>query len=316
MTKPIPKKVLVTARTMSRVLSAFVPVLERAGWIVDCETPAGQRFAAEDLAGLAEGCHAMIVGDDELSPDFFARAPETLGLVVKWGVGTDSIDYLAAEAAGVRVFNTPRMFGAEVADLAMGYVLSLARNIVAVHSAVQAGVWPQPEGITLAGRTLGIVGFGDAGQSLARRAAAFGMDVIFSDPYFPANPEDDRRREVAELFGEADFVVMTCPSTSETRGMVAQASLSLMKHGSFLVNVARGDLVVEEDLCDALASGQLAGAALDVFGEEPLPMSSPLRDQSSVIFGAHNGSNTRAGLLRASERATEIVIDWGGGMGL
>lgn len=308
------KKLLVTARTMSRVLSAFLPLFEGAGWVVDCDTPEGQRFGAEELAARAAGYHAIIVGDDDLSADFFACVPETLQLVVKWGVGTDSIDYPAAEAAGVKVLNTPRMFGAEVADLAMGYVLALARNIVSVHSGVQSGAWPQPEGVTLAGCTLGIVGFGDAGQSLARRAESFDMAVIFHDPYFLANREDGRQREVEELFRNADFVVMTCPSTSETRGMVAQASLSIMKHGSFLINVARGDLVVEDDLCDALDQGQLGGAALDVFEEEPLAMSSRLRNQDSIIFGAHNGSNTRAGLMRASERATEIVIEWGGGV--
>ena len=306
------KRLLVTAKTMSRVLTQFIPVLERNGWDVVCKTPEGQSFSAMELAALTAGFDAVVAGDDDFSREFFAKAPSRMRLIVKWGVGTDSIDHEAAHEVGILVKNTPKMFGAEIADLAMGYVIALSRRIFTVHHGVVEGGWPQPEGISLVGKTIAIVGFGDAGSSLASRAQAFGMDVAFHDPFESGN-EYTRSVSMVEVFQQGDFVVLTCPSTPDTRGLVSSPMLSRMKKEAFLVNVSRGELVDEEDLCDALQSGQIAGAALDVFQREPLPWSSPLRNFSTVLFGAHNASNTSDGLVRASRLATEIVIKWGRG---
>lgn len=304
------KKVLITAKTMSRVLPQFIPVFELAGWDVVCKTPEGQSFSATELVAISAGFDAVIAGDDDFSREFFANAGSRMRLLVKWGVGTDSIDYEAARQAGISVRNTPKMFGAEIADLAMGYVIALSRNILTVHQGVVEGGWPQPEGISLAGKTIGIVGFGDAGSSIASRAQAFGMNVIFHDP-FERGGQFAHSVRMVEVFEQGDFVVLTCPSTPQTRGLVSEPMLSRMKREAFLVNVSRGDLVNEGDLCDALESAQIAGAALDVFQGEPLARSSPLRKFPSLLFGAHNASNTSDGLVRASRMATEIVVGWG-----
>ena len=306
------RKLLVTAKTMSRVLDEFLQDFENAGWEVLCTVPEGQSFSASELVALVPGCDAMIVGDDDLSLHFFNLAPARLRLVVKWGVGTDTIDQAAAESAGVLVRNTPGMFGAEIADLAFGYVLALARNIVPVHQGVLAGAWPQPEGTTLAGKTIAIVGLGDAGTNLATRAEAFGMQVVFHDPYQDATTSW-RSVSLMKAFEEGDFVVLTCPSTEETRGLASQPMLGRMKKNAYLVNVARGDLVNEKDLLTVLESEQIAGAALDVFQQEPLPGKSTLRKFANLILGAHNGSNTREGLVRASQKACQIVVEWGRG---
>ena len=303
------RKVVVTARTMSRVVEPFQKELRANGWEVNIILPEGQAFSSGDLAEAGVGAEAMIIGDDEASEEFFSYVAPCLRLLVKWGVGTDSIDFRAAERFGVKVHNTPGAFSNEVADLALAYVLALSRGVVDTHLQVVRGAWPQNPGTTLSGKTMGLIGFGAIGQGTAHRAQAFGMDVLFYDPYFAGQiPPGCADRGRDQIFSEADFVVLACPSTAETRGIINSKSLALMKPSSFLVNVARGDLVIEDDLVAALNNGSLAGAALDVYQHEPLPSSSELRDFQNVIFGAHNGSNTLEGLMRASSMATEIVL--------
>ena len=303
------RKIVITAQTMSRVVEPFQQILSDKGWDVRITLPKGQSFSSRDLAEAGRGARAMIIGDDEATEEFFSSVSPSLKVLVKWGVGTDSIDFQAAERFGVEVHNTPGAFSDEVADLALAYVLALSRHVVDTHLQVVGGAWPQISGTTLSGKTLGLVGFGAIGQATANRAQAFGMDVLFYDPYFTGqNPPGCVKRDSDQIFREADFVVLACPSTPETRGIVNSKSLALMKPSSSLVNVARGDLVIEEDLVAALTEGSLAGAALDVYQDEPLPVSSSLRDISNVIFGAHNGSNTVEGLMRASSMATDIVL--------
>jgi D-3-phosphoglycerate dehydrogenase len=302
------RHLVVTAGPMNKVLSHFIEEIESMGWTVLSAVPKGQGFNFQELLGVSAGADAMIIGDDEASREFFQGVGGRLSLLVKWGIGTDSIDFDAACEAGVAVQNTPGVFGSEIADLAMGYVLSLARHIVQVHNAVKNNEWVKPQGISLDGKTLSIVGLGDGGGNLAKRAEAFGMTVKYHDPFV-----DNPRYEscpIEEVFSSGDFVVLTCPSTDQTRGIASISNLSLMKKGAFLVNVARGDLVVEEDLAHVLRTGHLAGAALDVFQVEPLPEDSTLRNYENVIFGAHNASNTRDALLRATGKAVEILRNW------
>ena len=306
------RKLTITAHTMAKVADSFVSLLEDRGWEVCLRVPVGQRFSAPELAEVADGSEAMIIGDDEASEFFFQSVAPHLRLLVKWGVGTDAVDFQAAERFGVQVRNTPGAFSDEVADLALAFVLALARNIVSVHSGVVEGRWDQVPGTTLALRTLGIVGFGGIGQAVASRSIAFGMKVLFFDPYYSQVPPSEcLSRSFSEVMANSDFLVLTCPSTPETRGIVNSNSLSLMKDGSSIVNVARGDLIVERDLVGSLKSGRLAGAALDVYETEPLPESSDLRKCPNVVLGAHNGSNTEQGLMRASLTATKIVISYG-----
>lgn len=303
---------MITAQTMSRVVELFQQRLENQGWEVRVTLPTGQRFSPGDLAGAGRGAQAMIIGDDEASEEFFSAVAPNLRLLVKWGVGTDSIDFRAAERFGVEVRNTPGAFGNEVGDLALAYVLALSRNVVETHVQVSRGQWPQIIGETLSGKTLGLIGFGEIGQAIAHRARAFGMHVLFHDPYFAGEIQPGCERGTSrQVFSQADFIVLACPSTPETRGLIRSNTLALVKPSCFIVNVARGDLIIEEDLVVALNNGSLAGAALDVYQREPLPKSSALRDCSTVILGAHNGSNTVEGLMRASSMATEIVITHG-----
>ena len=311
-TDALKRKLTITAQTMARVAESYVPALEDLGWAVTVVTPSGQRFSSLDLAHASGGAEVMIIGDDEASEEFFSKVSSHLKLLVKWGVGTDSVDFVAAEKFGVEVRNTPGAFNNEVADLALAYVLALARHLLEIHVAMVDGRWSQETGTTLAGQTVGIIGFGGIGQAIATRSLAFGMKVVFVDPYFFGKPPDGcLSQSLDEVFANSDFLVLACPSTPETRGVVNGDTLKLMKSGSCLVNVSRGDLVVESDLVNFLQIGWLSGAALDVYENEPLPKSSKLRSLSNVVLGAHNGSNTYEGLLRASSIATQIVATYG-----
>lgn len=300
--------VVVTSRRMNAVLGEFLPRLNEAGWTVRVRLPKGQGFTALELAEAVGNADALIIGDDEASAEFFDNASESLTTLIKWGVGVDSVNQEAAQSKGVRVRNTPGAFGSEVADLAMGYVVALARRIFEVHQSVDKGGWGQPQGQSLSGKTLSIVGFGDIGRQLARRAEAFDMSTAYYDPYVTGQVGYSRAVSMNEAFIEADFLALTCPSTPETRGIASEEKFSLMKPGAMLVNVARGDLVDELALADALRSGQVGGAALDVFQAEPLPGSSKLRGFANVILGSHNASNTLEATMRASGQVVEMLL--------
>jgi D-3-phosphoglycerate dehydrogenase len=257
------------------------------------------------------GVVGMIAGDDPLSRRVIESGPD-LRVIIRWGIGMDSVDHAAAAERGVAVTNTPAVFGDEVADSAFGYVLLLARGHHLVDTAVRAGGWPKVEGISLAGERLGVVGLGSIGRAVARRGLGFGMDVVASDPYAdPASVSGTgvTLTTIEDLLRTSRFLVLASPLTDETRHIVDAEALATMRADAFLVNVGRGPLVDEPALVEALRAGTIAGAGLDVFEEEPLPGDSPLRDLPRVVLGAHNGSNTRQGVARASAEAVDRLLN-------
>jgi D-3-phosphoglycerate dehydrogenase len=233
-------------------------------------------------------------------------------IISKWGVGTDGIDLDAARSLGIAVTNTPGVFGEDVADVAASYLVVAARQLHRIHDSVASGGWFKHEGVGLAGKTLGIAGYGSIGTALARPGKGFGLSVIAHDVDGAARNRalNDGVEAVAleELFRRSDFLVLCLPLTSETRRIVDAGTLALMPDGSILVNVARGGLVDEDALVEALATGRLAAAALDVFAEEPLPTEHPLRQFPQCVLGSHNASNTREGVLRTSELAVDNLL--------
>jgi D-3-phosphoglycerate dehydrogenase len=165
------------------------------------------------------------------------------------------------------------------------------------------------EGVTLGGAQLGIVGFGVIGREIAKRAKGFGMDVVAHDPFADAAQTGVPIVDLDKLLATSRFIVLACPLTPQTLHLINAERLALVRPDAYLVNVARGPVVVEKDLVAALKSGRLAGAALDVFEVEPLPLDSELRTLPNVVLGAHNGSNTREGVVRASNAAVDFLIE-------
>ncbi|MBB5164301.1 phosphoglycerate dehydrogenase [Mycobacterium sp. AZCC_0083] len=301
--------ILVTCRQMQVELPRHLERIERLGYeVVAPELGGRQQFSATELLEYSPDLMGMIAGDDQLNGEFFDGATQ-LKTVIRWGIGVDNVDQAAARQHGVTVRNTPGVFGYEVADSAFGYILNLARGYLVVDAAVRRGEWPKWEGVTLAGARLGIVGFGAIGREIAKRGMSFDMDVVACDPFVTTAPAGVPMVDLDKLLRTSRFIVLACPLTPETFHLINADRLSLVRPDAYLVNVARGPVVLETDLIDALTSGRIAGAALDVFEIEPLPLDSELRELPNVVLGAHNGSNTREGVVRASNAAVDFLLE-------
>jgi len=274
--------------------------------------PVVQQLNEDELLEIIDQYDAVIAGDDEFTERVIDRAAR-LRVISKWGVGIDNIDLDAARARGIRVTNTPGTFADEVADVVIGYLIMLARQLHRVDAGVRAGQWPKIEGMSLAGKTLAIVGLGSIGSAVARRGLAMGMRVT---GFEISGAQRDAARAMGVELGDleailpsADVVSLNCPLTSENRHMLSDRQFAMMRRGVLLVNTARGPLIDEPALVRALESGQVAGAALDVFEEEPLPVGSPLRTFENLLLGAHNSSNTRQAARRVSDYAVRNLLD-------
>lgn len=301
--------ILVTCRQMQVELPLHRERVESLGYeVLAPDLGARQQFTAAELLEYRDRLVGIIAGDDLLDREFFAGASR-LKAVIRWGIGMDSVDHDAAREHGVPVRNTPGVFGYEVADSAFGYILNLVRGYISVDAAVRRGEWPKFEGVTLAGTTLGVVGFGAIGRQIAKRGLGFDMKVVAFDPFVDTAPDGVTLVDLDTLMSTSRFIVLACPLTPETFHLIDAARLDLARSDAYLINVARGPVVCEADLIATLTRGGIAGAGLDVFEVEPLPAASELRSLPNVILGAHNGSNTREGVTRASKTAVDFLIE-------
>lgn len=270
-----------------------------------------QQLTETELLDCITGYDGVLAGDDEFSACVFEAASD-LKVVSKWGIGLDNVDRKAAERTGVAVYNTPGAFADEVANVVIGYTISLTRELYRIDREVRAGNWDCPRGVSLAGRTLGVVGVGNIGSEVIRRGHALGMTVLGCDvepvPKELKVETGVERIKLNELLQRSSVVSLNCPLTAETRGMIGAVELGRLGHNGYLVNTARGELVEENALVDALIADDIAGAALDVFAEEPLPVDSPLTNLENVILGSHNSQNTEEAVDAVTERAVGNLI--------
>lgn len=305
MTKP---KVLALPRSFSRSEEAK-RLLEEAG----CEiiwNPAGKPLREAELTELIRGADALITGIDEVTAAVLEAGSPTLKVVAKYGVGYDNIDVDAATSLGIPVTITPGAPTRSVAELAMVLMLSIARHIPQMNEDVRRGGWTRITGTELGGKTLGIVGLGAIGAEVVKRAAAFDMQIIAFDR-FPRQDLIDtygvRYADLDTLLAESDFVSLHAPSIPETVGMINRSTLGKMKPTAYLINTARGDLVAEEDLVEALLEKRIAGAALDTFIQEP-PVDQRIVGLPNVVTSPHVGSNTVEAGYRMARMAAEEAI--------
>ncbi len=224
-----------------------------------------------------------------------ACAPR-LKVISKWGTGIDSIDAEAAARLGIQVCRTPNAFTLPVADSVLGYILSFARRLPWLDRAVKAGTWEKIPGRTLSECTLGVVGVGNCGKAVLRRAQAFGMQLLGNDIVEIA-PDFIREQRVEmvpldELLRRSDFVSLNCDLNPTSYHLIDAQRLAQMKPGAVLINLSRGQVVDEPALVKALQEGVIAGAALDVFESEPLPAESPLRRMDNVMLAPHNANSS------------------------
>jgi D-3-phosphoglycerate dehydrogenase len=303
--------VLVTCPPMLKRIDEFRPLFEEKD--IDLITPeVVQVLSEEELIELVPTVDGWIIGDDPATERVFtAGKAGKLKAAVKWGVGVDNVDFSACKKLNIPIINTPQMFGGEVADLAMAYFLGLARDSYLIHEEVKKGNWPKPSGTSIAGKTVAVVGLGDIGKSTVKRLNGFDVKVIAYDPFIKLNAEELGIEGIYDFpiqIEKADFVILTCALTPSSKHLINSTSLEKMKNGVRIVNVSRGGLIKEGDLLDALRSGKVKAAALDVFEVEPLEPSNELRVFAQNIFGTHNGSNTVEAVRRASYRAIELLF--------
>jgi D-3-phosphoglycerate dehydrogenase len=299
------QRVLVTCPPMLGMIEAFRGPAAELGLELEA-AQVTQILSEDELCQQLPQFDGWIIGDDPASRRVFEAAQAgRLRAAVKWGIGVDNVDFDACKSLGIPIINTPGMFGAEVADIAVGYVIALARHTVEIDRGVRSGAWPKPRGISLAGKTVALVGYGDIGRNTARRLLAADMTVIAYDPFAdPSSIEPPVQLATwPDRLEEADFLVVNCALTSSSFHLVDAQALERIKPGVRIINVGRGPVVDEQALIAALNSGHAHSAALDVFEVEPLPADSPLRRHERCVFGSHNASNTEDGVVRTSLEA-------------
>jgi D-3-phosphoglycerate dehydrogenase len=295
---------------MLRRMDAFRAIFESKQVKVHCPQVT-QTLSEAELLTLVPKFDGWIIGDDPATAKVFAAGKAgRLKAAVKWGVGVDNVDLAAAAKLGIKITNTPGLFGREVADIALGYVIALARQTFVIDRGVRGMNWLKPAGASLADKRVALVGFGDIGRNVARRLLACDLRVTVYDPFYKPAPglEAVETAQWPARLEEADFIVLTCALTRENQHMINAGTLRGCKRGVRVVNVSRGPLIDEAALCEALRSGQVHSAALEVFEVEPLPAASPLRAFENCIFGAHNASNTVEAVDRASHKAIEQLF--------
>ena len=301
-------KVLVTCPPMLKQIDQFRDVFTSLD--IEITTPdVVQILSVEELLELVPRHDGWIIGDDPATAEVFAAGKAgKLKAAVKWGIGVDNVDFSACKRLGIPITNTPGMFGAEVADLAMCYLLGLARDAFFIDREIRKGGWPKPAGISLAGRTVGIVGLGDIGRNIAKRAHSHDLTVVGWDPYAASLPGYiDLQEQWPSGLNACDFIVLACALTQDTHYLFSEHTIKYLKPGVRIINVSRGPLVQEKALLTGLDSGVIHSAALDVFEVEPLSANSEIFNHPKCILGSHNGSNTLDAVIRASNRAIKLL---------
>src|SRR5215471_14485788 len=274
-----------------KISSSAVEVLREPHWTVVTPDQLEGKLASE-----LQSADALIVRSAVQVNDALLEHARKLRVVGRAGVGVDNVDLDAATRKGIAVMNTPGANAVAVAEHTLGMMLAMARHLPRANTLMHAGKWEKKslQGSELRGKTLGVVGLGRVGMEVARRAKAFGMEIVAHDPFVSsvvAREQGIRMAKLDELFEVADYLSLHVGLTPQTAGMINTETLKKMKKGVRLVNCARGELIDEKALVAALSSGHMSGAALDVFSEEP-PKNSPLASLENVILTPHIGGAT------------------------
>lgn len=288
--------------------------IQRLRGVPGIEVDYAPELKGEDLKRrLADADGLIVRSATKVTAELIAAAPR-LRCIVRAGVGVDTVDVPAASRRGIIVMNTPGGNTLSTAEHTMALLLALSRNVYPACALLKAGKWDRKSfmGTQLAGKTIGIIGLGRIGIEVARRCAAFGMQVLGFDPYVTPERAQEMKIPLAqnldEVYAKADYVTLHVPLNDETRGMIGRAQLAKMKDGVRIINCARGGIVDEVALAEAIRSGKVAGAALDVFESEP-PKSRELIDLPQVLCTPHLGASTEEAQVSVAIEAAEIIAD-------
>jgi len=287
--------VLLTAPYMLPFVDRFKPVF--ASYDIELIIPnVEERMEEEDILKYAGQFDGTVCGDDRYSARVIEACLPRLKVISKWGTGVDSIDAEACSRFGVKLGRTPNAFTTPVADTVLGYMLAFARRGPWMDKAMKSGEWKKIPGKTLSECTLGVIGVGNIGKAVTRRAKAFGMKVLGTDiidiDHVFVSESGIEMTNLEYLLSNSDFVSVNCDLNPTSHHLINADTLSKMKSTAVLINTARGPIVDEKALVAALSSGQVGGAALDVFEFEPLPLDSPLLKMDNVMLAPHNSNSS------------------------
>lgn len=303
-------KVLVSAPYMQPVIDRFRPLFDEKS--IELVLPTvNERMEEVDLLAYAADIDGAICGDDRFSERVLSAAPK-LKVISKWGTGIDSIDKAVCEKRGIAVCNTVNAFSEPVADTVLGYLLAFSRNLYRMDRHMKAGRWEKIPGHALRESTLGVIGVGNVGKAVIRRAVSFGVRILGNDPIAPS---DDfmaatgvQMTSLQNLLNEVDYVSINCDLNPTSYHLMNDGTFAQMKNSAILINTARGPIVEEAALIRALQAGKIAGAALDVFEYEPLPAESPLLRMDNVLLAPHNSNSSPEAWERVHQNTIRNLI--------
>jgi D-3-phosphoglycerate dehydrogenase len=287
-----------------------VEILQKAGFSVDVKVG----LKPEELAAIIGEYHGLGIRSATKVTAAILNNPGKLKIIGRAGVGVDNIDVKTAIAKGVLVINTPQGNAAAAAELAIGLMFALARKIPQAAESMRQGIWEKKKfmGAEIAGKTLGVIGLGNIGRQAAERGVGLKMSVIGYDPYVKSEsglPAGVKLASLDDVISKSDFITLHVPLSAETKDLFNAATLAKMKKGAYLINCARGGIVNEEAVLEALKSGQLAGAALDVYAKEP-PDPSPLFAHENLIASPHLGASTREAQEKVAIELAEVFVGY------
>lgn len=275
--------------------------------------PVHERMTEDELLRWISDIDGVICGDDRFTEKVLKAAPR-LKVIAKWGTGVDSIDGDACRKLGISLCRTPNAFSEPVSDTVLGYVLCFTRQLVAMTQDMRRGTWSKHrQGHTLRERTLGVIGVGDIGKLVTRRCTSLGMRVIGHD-ISPIDPSFVRETGLevmgrSDLLREADIVTLHCDLNPTSHHLMSAAEFSQMKRSAYLINTSRGPVVDENALVEALETGRIAGAALDVFEDEPLPQTSRLRTLDNILLAPHNSNSSPRAWEHVHENSIRMLFE-------
>lgn len=280
-----------------------------------------------DLLDIIADYDGWIIGDDQVTENIIKKGKSgKLKSLVKWGVGIDNVDFNLCKKYDIPVSNTPAMFGEEVSDIAINYLLTLSRQTHRINEEVRKGNWFKPSGKSLTGKKVSLIGFGDIGRAIARKCIAFNLNVFVSDPGFIQNTDtglisciydNDLQIEnhlssnvsisktLDECLIKAEFIIVSCALNKHTNKMINKEKILLANSGVILINIARGPIVVEKDVIELLESQHIESVGFDVFEKEPINIDNKLLNFKQNIYGSHNSSNTLEAVIKTSKLVLE-----------
>jgi D-3-phosphoglycerate dehydrogenase / 2-oxoglutarate reductase len=306
-------KILVTCPPMLNMIKSFDSYFKQ--YDLDYDAPnIVQTMSERNLMEILPSYDGWIIGDDPATRRVFeAGASGKLRVAIKWGIGTDNVDFNACKDFNIKITNTPDMFGSEVSDIAITYLIGLARSTYYIDRQIRTGGWPKIAGVTLKDKNVAVIGFGDIGKNVAKRLKAMDMNVTIYDPSY--NHEKFKQyssigydlERWPEKLETQDFIILCCALSKTSHHIINEDTINLMKQGVRIINVGRGGLIDQDALESGLKNKHINSVALDVFENEPPDIKSYLVNHPLSILGSHNASNTKDAVERTSILSIELI---------